>query len=580
MTAALAISAALALPAEAITLTQVILAKKGSGKTYAAAVFCEELLKRRTTPVAIFDPTGASWGLKSSADGKAAGYPVVIFGGDHADIPLHPDQGEVIARAFIERRFSCVLDVSLLRKGEILRFMTGFLECLYRVNRESVHLVIDEADVIAPQRPMGEDARTLGAMQDIVRRGRIKGIGVTLITQRPQVLNKDVLTQADILWALRLNHPRDLGAIEEWIGVHADPKEARAMMDSLPSLPIGTAWIWAPAFDLLKRCQIRRRETFDSSRTPQPGEKLAKASVLASVDVAALGAELASAAEEVKQNDPKTLRTRIAELEKQLAAKPAIVPIDEAAIFQKGVMAERSEWQRMTDSILDAHIKPLEATMRQHIADICQELQLGPNEPPRPLTAGEQPPRPALVAPPQPTVPRKPPARLPAPPAGDNGALPRPSLLVLRELARWHPKRISKRKIAFSLGTNASTSTWRGWMAPLRSAGLIEEPGSDLALSAVGLELIADEIPPPPRTDAERLAHWRGVVGAKAADVLDLLHARGRWVSRDLIGSHFNVDTGSSTFRGWIAPLRTAELIVENNDRMAANPEAFSEVSL
>ena len=33
----------------------------------------------------------------------------------------------------------------------------------------------------------------------LVRRGRSSGIGVTLISQRPQVLNKDVLTQAETL---------------------------------------------------------------------------------------------------------------------------------------------------------------------------------------------------------------------------------------------------------------------------------------------------------------------------------------------------------------------------------------------
>ena len=34
-------------------------------------------------------------------------------------------------------------------------------------------------------------------MEDLVRRGRARGLGITLITQRPAVLNKDVLTQVD-----------------------------------------------------------------------------------------------------------------------------------------------------------------------------------------------------------------------------------------------------------------------------------------------------------------------------------------------------------------------------------------------
>jgi DNA helicase HerA-like ATPase len=77
--------------------------------------------------------------------------------------------------------------------------MTPFLETLYRLNREAMHLFVDEADSIAPQKPFGEEARMLGAMEDVVRRGGIRGIGTTLITQRPAVINKNVLTQCEIL---------------------------------------------------------------------------------------------------------------------------------------------------------------------------------------------------------------------------------------------------------------------------------------------------------------------------------------------------------------------------------------------
>jgi DNA helicase HerA-like ATPase len=79
--------------------------------------------------------------------------------------------------------------------------MTAFLEALYRLKareqfRTPVMLITDEADAIAPQRPMEGEERMLGAMEDIVRRGGQRGIGCMLITQRTAVLNKNVLTQA------------------------------------------------------------------------------------------------------------------------------------------------------------------------------------------------------------------------------------------------------------------------------------------------------------------------------------------------------------------------------------------------
>jgi DNA helicase HerA-like ATPase len=63
----------LSLPEDAVTQTFVILAKRGVGKTLAASVMAEEMLKIGQ-PIVVYDPTGAWWGLKSSKNGKAAGY--------------------------------------------------------------------------------------------------------------------------------------------------------------------------------------------------------------------------------------------------------------------------------------------------------------------------------------------------------------------------------------------------------------------------------------------------------------------------------------------------------------------------
>jgi hypothetical protein len=274
----------------------------------------------------------------------------------------------VIAEAVAGEHFSAIIDLSLFRKGEALRFMAAFLETLYRKNREALHLFIDEADVVAPQKPFGPDeARVLGACEDIVRRGRIRGIGCTLITQRPQVLNKNVLSQVDMLTALRMNHPKDLGAIKEWVAVHGDEDRAAKMLDSLPALPIGDAWLWAPGEDLFERATIRRRRTFDSGRTPKAGEHAVTPKVLAQVDIARLGQTIAATVEQAKANDPKALKARIAELEKQVAAKaPAAkvetktiekLAIKESQLQRIGVLIEQGEGviKRWDDAAANAH---------------------------------------------------------------------------------------------------------------------------------------------------------------------------------------------------------------------------------
>ncbi len=72
--------------------TFAILAKRGAGKTYTAAVLVEELLKAGLHAVVV-DPVGVWRGLRASADGQGEGLPIVILGGDYGDVPLEVSAG-------------------------------------------------------------------------------------------------------------------------------------------------------------------------------------------------------------------------------------------------------------------------------------------------------------------------------------------------------------------------------------------------------------------------------------------------------------------------------------------------------
>jgi uncharacterized protein len=317
------ISNELKLPIDFVTGTQGILATKGMGKTYLAQVEAEELLAHGQQIVAI-DPTDAWWGLRSSADGKHDGYPIAIFGGDHGDLQLEHAAGADLADAVIAERFSCVICTEGLSASDEVRFVREFLDRLYRKNREPIHVFVDEADMFAPQKPFDpEDARAIRAMSNVVRRGRKKGIGCTMITQRPSVINKDVLSQVDLLMVLGMSHNLDIEPVEKWIRNKRNPDLAAELLESLPTLQQGDAWAWAPRAGIYRRFRARRKSTFDSGATPKPGERPRVAKKLTPVDIERLGKTLSAAAEEQRANDPKTLRARIAELEKQLAAKPA-----------------------------------------------------------------------------------------------------------------------------------------------------------------------------------------------------------------------------------------------------------------
>src|SRR5947209_12393048 len=115
------------LPEEIFTSTTAILGMRGMGKSTTARVLVEEATQHGV-PSAIPDVTGVWWGLKSSVDGKSAGLPFYVFGGDHADVPLEPEGGSLIGEFFVQQRVPIVCDVSQMRKGRRVHFVAEFLE--------------------------------------------------------------------------------------------------------------------------------------------------------------------------------------------------------------------------------------------------------------------------------------------------------------------------------------------------------------------------------------------------------------------------------------------------------------------
>lgn len=288
-----------------------IVGTTGAGKTYAAKGAVEALLLKKAR-VIIIDPTGVWYGLRSSAKGSVkGGLPVLIFGGDNADIEITPDSGSHLARTLAGRDVQAIIDVSEMTGNEKKRFLTDFLETLYAANKAALHLVVDEADEIAPQNPMPEDRRLSGAFDKIVRRGRVKGFRPLMITQRPAVLHKNVLSQIGTLIALKLTSPQDRKAIDDWVKGNADIDQARAVMKSLPTLKQGEGWIWSPEHNVLDRIHFPPILTFDSSRTPGSGEKLV-APALTDVDVQELRTAIAATTDTTSSDKPK--RASAAEL--------------------------------------------------------------------------------------------------------------------------------------------------------------------------------------------------------------------------------------------------------------------------
>ncbi len=261
------------------------LAKKGAGKTYLNKGLVERLLdaKRR---VVIMDPLNVWYGLKAMADGSP-GYPVIVVGGPNADLPLDPTKGRELGEYVAGADIRLVVDVSELRRGQIVSFSRDFFAELYRLNRDPLWMVLEEADVFAPQNPEGAESFMLHEVDMIARRGRQRGFRLWTICQRPQQLNKKALSQTATMFLLRLMAPQDRKAAEEWLMAHTDKAEALRISLALPKLQVGHGYLLSPENGILKEMQFPLIKTYDTSATPKPGENRPNA-VLAKPDVGAL----------------------------------------------------------------------------------------------------------------------------------------------------------------------------------------------------------------------------------------------------------------------------------------------------
>lgn len=508
----------LSLPLDAVTQTIGILAKRRAGKSYLARRLAEQLLHARQQ-VVIVDPKGDWWGIRSAADGKGPGFRVTILGGERGDIPLEASAGEVVAKLAVEERADLLLDLSLFRKHEVATFMTAFLENLYRLKaredyRTAMMLVVDEADAVAPQRPQKGEERMLGAAEDIVRRGGQRGIGCTLVTQRSAVLNKNVLTQCQVLIGLRTIAPQDLDALKEWIDVHGTTEGRKILMESLPSLPVGDAWIWSPGWPtdegIFERVHVLPIETFDSGATPKPGEKRKEPKAPAEVDLEALRRQMAATLERAKADDPRELRRQVAELKKELAARPKPAPA-----------APRERKAREIPVIKDAQLKRFEtlvgritAEAERHgkmmgmfwgnVNDVAQALLASMQSIVTPA-ARPAPSRPTLVPRTAP-APRAPAARRHLEGNGQAaGELGKGEIVILTAVAQHVDEGVTREQLTVLTGYKRSTRDT--YLQRLSMGGLVQPAGDRIVVTGAGRDRLPADFEPLPMGDELR-THW------------------------------------------------------------------------
>ena len=319
----LKISTSRTLPLKFLSLRKVVFGGSGAGKTTFGRTLFEEATDAGVLCGAI-DLKGDWWGLKSTSDGSSDGIPVVIFGGEHQDVPLDEDGGAALAEILVSLRQPFVIDLEQLSRRKQMKFLGPFFDRLYDKNREPLVLFCDEVDRYAPQKPMSPEANEcLGATEDIAKRGRKHGIFPVFITQRNASLNKNVSELCDVAIVFRTAGPNDQNAVEEWFGTKATREQRDEVMEKLAGLADGTAIVCSahPALKLFAEVPMRLPWTFDSSATPEIGKRRIEPKRLAKPDLEKIQQQMATTIEKAKADDPRELRRRIQDLEGELRRK-------------------------------------------------------------------------------------------------------------------------------------------------------------------------------------------------------------------------------------------------------------------
>jgi hypothetical protein len=561
--------------AELATKVVAALGMRGSGKSNEMAVIAEQLLAAGIQ-VIVLDDVGIWFSLRLKPDGKtSSGFDIHVLGGRHGDIPLLPTAGEVVAQALATTGSSAVLDISGFRKGERAKFAAAFAETLFRAKQNHpgpCFVILEESQRWVPQviRFKGEgEERMLGAFMEIAEVGRNYGIGLGLLSQRPQKVHKEVLNLTELLFAFQTNGVHERKAIAEWVQETGAAGRAE-VHGELPSLPNGEALVWSPAWlRMFKRLKLPKKTTYDAGATPLTARAQVKTKPL---ELGELSHAMAQVTEEAKASDPKALRAEVARLKAELAkgakaapskpGRPEVVERVPAALRRTlaalGKQAERltGEVARVAKASAD-----LAAAVEMASKDAASEAGSGPAG----LVFGAS----GVIGT---TVPRHGPRQAaPTPPTNGEWRPQGGALRMLQAIAASHKDGLTWKEVARLAVMKASGGSYGTYKSAVRTHACVEERGDLVYLTPQGRAFAGDAAP---QTGVDLLAFWQQKLQGKAKVMLETLVQHGQPMTRGDLAERVGMEAGGGSFGTYLSALRSNGL-VEDTDLGIAAAEVF-----
>lgn len=517
----------------------------GSGKTFTEKGLVESLLAAGRHTV-IIDPLGAWYGLRTGADGESAGFAIPIFGGEHGDLDIGIWDGVAIADIVLNQRVSCIIDLSKFRTGADQRtFMEAFVGALRGKPRGSLNLIVDEADEFAPETaPDKIGYRLREDMIWIAKRGRLSGFILHIITQRPADISKSVLTQMQTLIIHQLIAPLDQAPVDKLLKGWTDKETHRKVMGSLASLRAGERWIYSPKAGILDLDFSPRISTFDSSRTPEPGEALAQAKTLAQIDVSAIKGALKNASVQKPVEDAP----REAELAAAYERIAALDDMNERLTLLASAAQDGLNIAREAEKSVRQAVECLEQAFRTYDSreiSVAAPAAPVPKLPGAPADDGKE----GAGSPPR------------AAPSNPSTSLNTTAMAFVDMLDRINPARVTWAQLAAMTGRKPRGGNFNAARKQIRESGRVIEEGQTLRSSAPS---------PKGMSRAEAFALWHSVVSGPADKMLDALNSAGNPLTKQELADAIGLKPVGGHWNNGMAQLRRNGLIGETADGQIA----------
>jgi uncharacterized protein len=535
-----------------------IFGQSGYGKTNAAKRGAERLLKKGKR-VGIIDPTDSWYGLRKGPDGKRDAFKVIIFGGEYGDLPLNPHAGATVGLALAHAKESWIVSLAEMPDdNDRARFMADFLSALYDNNRAPLHLIVDEADTVAPEKPDSSwAAKCVGRMREIVKRGRKRGFMPWLITQRPADIAKSVTSQVKAVVCLSLTLPHDIDAVKKWVSGQRDKSgQASKLFEQMPELPRGEGLVWWPEGGILARERFAKSKTFDSGKAPEAGDVRVK---LKPLKVDKLAKAVEDLIREREENDPGKLKERIAELQRivdgmNATGQDADANSEELAAqareeghaegYAAGQLAGFDAAMLIVGDAVSQGSRKV-ASFRERIAHDQPEAKTVPA--PQRRDAGRERPRP--------TEPR-PAAKAPKTGNGTDEARLRPGERTILTVLAQAGRELPSFRVAARARMARNGGTFKTYAARLRSLGLMYA-GDPIKITGSGLQALGqyERLP----TGRALREHWHRELRPGEVKLLEAV--AGGATEADAIGRICDMPPSGGTFKTYMARLKSLGLI-------------------